>query len=166
MDQTTKLAWLGIIAAAPVGRLATRRADGAVDLVPFVFAHVPGPGPYGRLVSGVDHKPKRTTELTRFVNVAGAPAVTVLVDHYDDDWSTLWWVRLRGLAHRCELDSERTEVLAALVAKYEQYVHSPPAGPLLVITINQILAWSATGSLPGVTNAAGSAVLRGGETSR
>ena len=166
MDEETKHRWLGIVAGAAVGRLATRRPDDRIDLVPFVFAYLPSPGPYGRLVSAVDHKPKRTTELTRLANIASEPAVTVLVDHYDDDWSTLWWVRLRGLAQRSEVEAEREEALAALSAKYEPYRGNLPAGALLVMTITAVVAWSASGFLPGAVNGGAAEVPRGGEPQR
>ena len=75
-------------AGARVARLATISADGAPHLVPFVFA-VAGDTVY----SAVDAKPKRTTALKRLANIDRDPRVTLLADHYDDDWTALWWVR-------------------------------------------------------------------------
>ena len=98
--------FLDLAVAAPVGRLGTVNASGGIDLVPFVFAWQPGPTPLGRLVSAVDHKPKRSTRLRRFANVAARPAVTVLVDHYEEDWSRLWWVRIRGRGHEAAAAEE------------------------------------------------------------
>src|SRR5689334_3876170 len=78
---------------ARVGRLATLEADGRPHLVPFCFV-LDG----DTLYSAVDRKPKRTAALRRLDNVRGRPDATVLVDAYDEDWSRLWWVRLRGRA--------------------------------------------------------------------
>src|SRR5688500_6795481 len=80
-------------ARSPIARLATIGSVGAVDLVPITFAW------HGStVVTAVDHKPKRTRRLRRLDNVSRDPRVTVLIDHYSDEWSELWWVRLRGLA--------------------------------------------------------------------
>ena len=89
MDETAARA---LVRRWPVARLATHRADGGIDLVPFVYAMTNT----DTLVSAVDHKPKRTTRLQRLANIERNPDVTVLVDHYEDDWSELWWVRING----------------------------------------------------------------------
>lgn len=139
--------FLELAASWPVGRLATRNAAGGIDLVPFVFAWVAGPGPLGRLVSAVDHKPKRRTRLRRFENVAATPEVTVLVDRYDDDWSQLWWVRLRGRGREATDAAERAAALAALVDKYAQYRERPPEGAVLVIELDEVRGWSASAGI-------------------
>ena len=41
-----------------------------------------------------------TTSLRRLDNVRAHPAVSLLVDHYDDDWTRLWWVRVDGTGDR------------------------------------------------------------------
>src|SRR5205807_10199664 len=83
------------VSAARVARLATVNADGAPHLVPFCFA-LDG----DVLYSAVDAKPKKTQRLQRLQNAAREPRVSVLVDHYEEDWARLWWVRLDGQAHR------------------------------------------------------------------
>ena len=115
---------------ARVARLATHNPSGAIDLVPVTFAAIDD----RTITTAVDHKPKRTTRLQRLDNIRADHRVTVLVDHYDDDWSTLWWVRLRGTAEVDESPSD--ERLAPLVAKYAPYREIPPAGPLIVVTID------------------------------
>ena len=100
--------------------------------MPFVFAWLAEPAPLGRLVHAVDHKPKRHDRLQRLRNIAAHPEVTVLVDHYDEDWSALWWVRVRGRASVLDPGGD-ADGLAALVAKYEPYRLQPPAGPMVVI---------------------------------
>ena len=76
-----------LFAAAPVARLATVGPDGCPHLVPVVFA-VDGDVVY----TAVDGKPKVSLRLRRLANIAARPQVSLLVDHYDDDWSRLWWV--------------------------------------------------------------------------
>src|SRR5690242_12438701 len=86
-------------AAARVARLATADAGGRPHLVPIVFA-VAG----DEVFSAVDAKPKRTANLKRLANVRANPHVALLADHYDDDWSELWWARADGRARVLERD--------------------------------------------------------------
>jgi PPOX class probable F420-dependent enzyme len=126
-------------AAARVARLATVDGTGAPHLVPLVFAVA------GEVIhSAVDGKPKRHTALRRLANIAHEPRVSVLADHYDEDWTMLWWVRADGVARVLD---ESPEGLAALAAKYPQYAATPPPGPFLRIEVRRWSAWSAT---PGV----------------
>jgi PPOX class probable F420-dependent enzyme len=124
-------------AAARVARLATVDDTGAPHLVPVVFALV------GDVIhSAVDGKPKRHRALRRLANIAHEPRVSVLADHYDDgDWSRLWWVRADGVARVHEASPV---ALAALTAKYPQYVTAPPAGPFLEIAVRRWAAWTAS----------------------
>lgn len=97
------------------------------------------------MYTAVDHKPKRTTELKRLENVRATPEVSILVDEYDDrDWSTLWWVRLRGLARVVEEGPEYEQGIDALVAKYEQYRSTRPSGPAMVVELIRWQWWSAS----------------------
>jgi hypothetical protein len=66
----------------------------------------------------------------------------VLIDHYEEDWSRLWWVRLRGPARIVE---DRAAV-DLLVAKYPQYREQPPAGPVIAMTIEERSEWTASPS--------------------
>lgn len=124
---------------ARVARLATVRADGWPHLVPICFA-LDG----DRLFSAVDEKPKRTKALRRLENIRVHPRVSVLVDHYDEDWSRLWWVRLDGEARILEEGPERERGLALLMEKYDQYRVQPPAGPVVAVAIERWRTWSAT----------------------
>lgn len=121
------------LAEARVGYLATTSVDGRPDVVPFCFA-VDG----DVLYTAVDQKPKSTVQLRRLSNIETHPDVTVLVDEYDDqDWSRLWWVRVRGRARQTVAESRRAG-LGLLAAKYPQYRDNPPAGPVLAV---QLLLW-------------------------
>ena len=104
------------LAEARVARLGTVDADGAVRLVPVCLAVVDG-----AIVGAVDHKPKRTGQLRRLDDMRATGTATVLVDHYAEDWSELWWVRSRGRADVLASGERRDAALDALIAKYEQY---------------------------------------------
>jgi len=123
-------------AAARVARLATADAGGLPHLVPVCFA-VAGDTVY----SAVDDvKPKTTRRLRRLANVAANPAVALLVDHYEDDWSALWWVRADG---RGRVLDDAPDAIALLAARYEQYRAAPPAGPVLAVDVERWTGWSA-----------------------
>jgi PPOX class probable F420-dependent enzyme len=127
------------LAAASVARLATVRADGTPRLVPITFALVEG-----LVCSVVDEvKPKRSPRLARLDDVRRDPRVALVVDHYEDDWSALWWVRVDGTAEIHEAGPLRERALAELRAKYPPYAAAPPAGALLVITPSRWSGWTA-----------------------
>jgi PPOX class probable F420-dependent enzyme len=123
-------------AAARVARLATVGADGTPHLVPVTFA-LRG----DTVVIAVDHKPKRTTDLKRLRNIEAQPRVSLLADHYTEDWARLWWVRADGTARVVREGGPVGE----LVAKYPQYAARPPAGPVILVAIRSWRGWTASG---------------------
>jgi len=126
-------------AAAPVARLATLRVDGTPRLVPITFVVVDG-----LVCSAVDEvKPKTTTRLARLADVARDPRVGLLVDHYADDWSALWWVRVDGTAGVHHDGAVRERALTSLARKYPAYAAAPPDGVVLVITPVRWTGWTA-----------------------
>ena len=129
---------LELLESARVARLATVDAAGIPHLVPLVFA-VDG----DRIYSAVDYKPKRTQLLKRMRNIAANPAVALLADHYEDDWSQLWWVRVDGTAEVVETGPAWERAIAALADKYPQYRGQPPDGSAIVITIHRLTGWVA-----------------------
>ncbi len=123
-------------AAAQVARLATVGPAGAPHLVPVVFA-VEGETIY----TAVDGKPKTDQKLRRLANIAANPTVSVLVDHYEDDWSQLWWVRADGVAAVHD-DGVAADLGRALLrAKYPQYQSVSLDGPVIVIAVRRWSAW-------------------------
>lgn len=128
-----------LVTAARVARLATAGPDGRPHLVPIVFALAGDV-----LYTCVDDKPKTTRRLRRLRNIEGNPHVTVLVDHYEEDWTHLWWVRLDGTATVHDPRSAvGTAGLDALAVKYAQYRAARPAGPVLRIADLRWRSWSA-----------------------
>src|SRR3981081_2781559 len=126
------------LAAARVARLAMIGRSGAPTQVPFCFV-LEG----DRIYSAVDHKPKRTQRLERFANISRDPRVSVLVDHYEEDWDRLWWIRVDGRALEVEDQAEADRAVTLLVAKYDQYHARPPSGPVMRIDIHTWRSWSA-----------------------
>ena len=124
------------LTTARVARLATIDPDGTPHLVPIVFA-LDGE----TLYSAVDKKPKRSKTLRRIENARARPDVTILVDHYEDDWSRLWWIRLRGRARVLDTGDERTRALELLAKKYPQYRTDPPDGPVLAVHVTDVRTW-------------------------
>jgi len=125
------------VAAAPVARLATVGREGRPHVVPICFV-LDGE----RLYTAVDEKPKRTRRLKRLENIEANPRVEVLIDHYEDDWSKLWWVRLRGTARIVE-DPRAVDLL---VAKYPQYAERRPEGPVIAIDVEERSEWTSSPS--------------------
>lgn len=122
-----------LFATARVARLATVTPGGAPHLVPIVFALV------GDVIhTAVDAKPKRHRGLQRLANIAHEPRVSVLADHYDEDWSALWWARADGVATVTDVPEP------ALVDRYPQYEVTPPPGPFLRIVVHRWTSWSST----------------------
>jgi PPOX class probable F420-dependent enzyme len=121
---------------ARVARLATVGAGGRPHIVPICFA-LSGDVVY----SAVDRKPKRSQDLKRLENVRVNARVAVLVDHYEDDWTKLWWVRLDGDARVLTEGPEHGHALELLTGKYPQYAVETPTGPVLAVAIERWHGW-------------------------
>ncbi|MBK0866315.1 TIGR03668 family PPOX class F420-dependent oxidoreductase [Saccharopolyspora sp. HNM0986] len=121
-----------------VARLGTADSAGAPHLVPVTFAVRENV-----VVTAVDHKPKTTTSLKRLRNITENPRVSLLVDHYEHDWSALWWVRADGVAEIVAA-ADHPELTEALAAKYEQYRNQPPQHSMIVARIERWSGWSAS----------------------
>jgi PPOX class probable F420-dependent enzyme len=125
--------------AARVGHLATADAAGVPHVVPFVFAL-----DQETVYWAVDHKPKRSPRLRRLENIRVNPHAEAVVDHFDERWSRLWWVRASGRAREVEDPNERTHALESLAEKYPQYRDRPPDGPVVAIDVDVWSSWEAS----------------------
>jgi PPOX class probable F420-dependent enzyme len=126
-------------AASRVARLSTLRPDGGPHAVPIVFALVDD-----TVFSAVDAKPKRSTNLQRLTNVRADPRCALLVDHFEDDWSRLWWVRADGTAEVVDAPTVEHPGIQALVQRFPQYRDEPPSRALLVVTVQRWTGWAST----------------------
>ena len=130
----------------PVARLATVDADGSPHQVPIVFARVGE-----ALWSPIDGKPKSGGELARVRHVRDHPGVSLLLDHYADDWTRLWWIRIdaQGRVVRDHGEPGVDAAVRALRAKYPQYervpvLRDPPT--LLAFEALRVQSWCAGAS--------------------
>ncbi|MCZ4275905.1 MAG: TIGR03668 family PPOX class F420-dependent oxidoreductase [Rhodococcus sp. (in: high G+C Gram-positive bacteria)] len=131
---------IGRFSSAHRAMLSTINPDGTPHLVPIVFARVGD-----ELVSAIDWKPKSTRKLQRLENIRADPAVSLIVDNYDDDWTKLWWVRADGSARVIDADTDEGEAaIDALVAKYQQYSAERPAGPVIIVGKLTWRSWRAS----------------------
>src|SRR5436305_201328 len=102
-----------------VARLATADADGNPHVIPVCYAF-----DGTRFFTPLDEKPKRVAEskLRRVRNIEARPAVALVIDQYDDDWSQLGYVLVQGRAELLEPENTlHTRSLELLRERYLQY---------------------------------------------
>ncbi len=125
----------------PIGHLATADADGRPHVIPFCFAC------NGRhIYSALDAKPKRGSlrSLRRVRNILANPQVSLAIDHYEADWSKLWYLLVHGRAELLEPGDEQAAAIALLRAKYPQYREMELDGnPVIKITPERAAGWPA-----------------------
>ena len=126
------------LSGARSATLGTTDGTGRAHLVPIVFAYRDD-----LVYTAIDAKPKTTLRLRRIRNIEINPQVSVLVDHYEDDWDRLWWIRLDGVARVLDDGPLRETALEVLAEKYPVYADQPPPGPAITITVERIRSWSA-----------------------
>ena len=120
-----------------VGRLATASASGQPHAVPVTFALVEG-----RVVIGIDEKPKSTPALKRLRNIGENSRVSLLWDRYEQDWRQLWWARADGVASIERSGSFWERSWAALNEKYPQYERRTHEGPIIVVVVETWSGWA------------------------
>jgi PPOX class probable F420-dependent enzyme len=124
---------------ARVGHFATVDEHGRPHIVPVCFAYQ-----NGFIYSVLDRKPKRVPvrQLRRVRNLLANPNVQLLIDRYDEDWSRLRYVQLRGRAELVYAGPEHAQVLTLLLAKYEQYAAMRlEDAPVIKITVDEAISW-------------------------
>jgi PPOX class probable F420-dependent enzyme len=125
-------------AAARVLHLATADRARTPHLVPCTFAIDES----GRIVIGVDNKPKTTRNLRRLRNIEQNPRVSLLADEYDEDWSRLWWARADGTAVIEHESAEHDAHWRQLRGKYPQYDGQVLNGPVITVTVDRWSGWA------------------------
>ena len=124
-------------ATVPVVRLGTADGQGRPHLVVVTFAVEDD-----TIYTAVDQKPKSSTDLKRLRNVSENPMVTMLADHYSDDWEELWWVRADGRAAILADQRQMAAPLRLLADRYWQYRQARPTGPVLAVTVERWSGWT------------------------
>jgi PPOX class probable F420-dependent enzyme len=131
-----------ILKEARVARLATLDVKSGPHIVPVCFVY---DGKF--FYTAIDQKPKRVTpeRLARLRNIRAVPRVALLIDEYDEDWTQLWYILIRGKAKLIpeSAHKEHTRAIRKLRAKYPQYVQGMLADDALIIRItpDRIIAW-------------------------
>jgi PPOX class probable F420-dependent enzyme len=120
-------------------RLATAGHDGQPHLIPCTFTLAEDAS---RVAIGIDHKPKTSTNLRRLRNIGENSRVSLMVDHYADDWERLWWVRADGTASITYGGDDHTVWWAALRRKYPQYTGVVLDGPVIVVAVESWTGWA------------------------
>ncbi len=121
-----------------IAHLATADASGAPYVVPVCFAlHETA------LYITIDQKPKgNPRSLKRLRNIAGNPRVAIVADRYDDDWTRLGWVMLRGRAQILESGAEHDMAQDLLRSRYPQYRSMQLAElPVIAIRVEKVASW-------------------------
>ena len=127
-----------------VARLATVDEGGRPHVLPVCYAAV-----RGAIYTPVDEKPKRVaaTSLRRVRNILAHPQVCLVWDHYEEDWTRLAWLQVRGTASLVEAAAEQAAALAALRDRYPQYrTMDLETRPLMGITPTDVRWWTASGA--------------------
>jgi len=123
-----------------IARLATVGSEKGPHVIPICFVW-----DGSVFYSAIDHKPKRLApdRLVRVKNIRETPQVALLVDQYDEDWTRLWYVLVRGRGELVSAAAERKRAIQLLRAKYPQYEASMLAddAPVLRITPVRVIAW-------------------------
>ena len=83
--------------------------------------------------------------MRRLENIAANPRVSLLVDHYHEDWRRLWWVRADGTARIVDEPPELTRVFDLLRERYVQYRTVELIGPAIVVEVESWVGWAAAG---------------------
>src|SRR5215207_141425 len=124
-------------AGARVAVLATLDRSSQPHLVPVTFVV-----DRGRVWTAVDSKPKGATPLRRHANIRANPAVSLLAQHWDEDWSALWWVRADGIATITDADASVDRIARLLRSKYQQYQSIDVTGPVVAVTVHTWRGWT------------------------
>jgi PPOX class probable F420-dependent enzyme len=131
-----------ILKNARVARLATSDARSRPHLIPVCFVYD------GKLFyTAVDQKPKRVPpeRLARLQNIRAVPRVALLIDEYQEDWTQLWYILIRGKARLIPKSAhkERARAIRKLRAKYPQYARGMLAddAPIIRITPERTTSW-------------------------
>ena len=123
---------MDIVTTARRAFLATIDARGRPHLLPIGFAIKEG-----RILSAVDEKPKGGGRLARLRHIEDHPTVTVTFDRWDEDWTKLGWVMVRGQA---TIESRGTG-FDAFRARYPQYGAGEPSGEVIAVAPEDIVWW-------------------------
>jgi PPOX class probable F420-dependent enzyme len=123
------------VQAQRIAHLATTGADAWPHAVPICFIYLDS-----CFYSAIDEKPKLPGTLRRVRNIRENPRVALIFDSYDEDWTKLCWVLVRGAASILLDGPEHEAVVDALRDKYPQYRTMLLAGRQLIKVVPQTVS--------------------------
>ena len=125
-----------------VGRLATADRGGVPHVVPVCYAIG-----QGAAYIAIDEKPKsRAVPLKRERNILENPQAALVVDRYDEDWTQLGWVMLRGRAELLDGGDEHAAAQALCRARYPQLrAMRIEALPVIALRVERVASWGVIG---------------------
>ncbi len=128
----------GFLASRRVGHLATADARATPHLVPVCFVVSDG-----ALYITIDQKPKGDPRaLKRLRNISENRVAAFVADRYDEDWTRLGWVMLRGPAEILDTGAEHDRAQALLRSRYRQYRGMALESlPVIAIRIERVTSW-------------------------
>jgi len=139
------------LGAGRVGHLATADRAGRPHVVPVCYAITDNAA-----YITIDAKPKGAdiARLKRLQNISENPATALVVDRYDEDWSRLGWVMLRGIAEILADGPEHDQAQALLRDRYPQLRAMDIENlPVIAIRIRRVTSWGALESGADITPA-------------
>ncbi|HJQ59473.1 MAG TPA: TIGR03668 family PPOX class F420-dependent oxidoreductase [Vineibacter sp.] len=121
-----------------VAHLATADRDGAPHVMPVCFGLA-----RETLYIAIDEKPKRSDRpLKRLRNILDNPRAAIVFDRYDEDWTRLAWVMVRGTAEVLIGGDEHARAQALVRARYAQLrVMRLEALPVIALRIDRVTTW-------------------------
>jgi PPOX class probable F420-dependent enzyme len=122
-----------------VGHLATADSRAIPHVVPVCFTIS-----QGTLYITIDEKPKRVAgaALKRVRNIERNPMVAIVVDRYDEDWTLLGWVMLRGRAEILRAGTEHDRAQELLRSRYPQLAAMQIAErPVIAVRVERVTSW-------------------------
>ena len=117
------------------GVMSTLSSDGSAHSVPVVFARIGN-----EIVSPIDHKPKTGEVMARVKNLGRDNRITLLVDHWNEDWTRVGWLMIRGHGV-VDPDAEMSR-MKALNDRYPQYSPDERHDALITIRPTRLLWWT------------------------
>jgi len=128
-----------LVRSTRVAHLATTGKDGQPHVIPICFVFD------GKcFYSPIDEKPKRTApqKLKRLKNITENPRVSLVIDHYDEDWRKLAWVLILGAARVLKSGVRHRRAVTLLRKKYPQYrLMQIDQLPIIQIMPKRVRAW-------------------------
>jgi PPOX class probable F420-dependent enzyme, Rv0121 family len=127
------------LSAQRVGHLATADGRAIPHVVPVCFTIS-----QGTLYITIDEKPKRVAgaALKRVRNIERNPMVAIVVDRYDEDWTRLGWVMLRGRAEILRAGTEHDRAQELLRSRYRQLAAMQIADrPVIAVRLERVTSW-------------------------